>query len=63
MNLVDGSPKDTFVDIFKNLHANGHLTELYLTGTGIKNIDSKLRSVPPAWGVNSDGTQKLQCDS
>ena len=44
--------------IFKNLHENGNLTELYLKGTGIKNIDSKLRNVAPTW---ENG--KLTCDS
>ena len=56
VNLVDKSATDTFVNIFKDLHSSGNLKELYLKGTGIKNIDSKLRNISPAWTA-------LQCDS
>ena len=63
VDLATGNGTDTFVDIFKNLHQSGHLTELYLTGTGIKNIRQRLES-GGSWGLLSDNkTQKLQCDS
>ena len=57
VNLATGDGTDDFVNIFKNLHTTGNLKELYLKGTGIKNIYDKL-NVEPAWGSN-----KLQCDS
>lgn len=57
MDLSNENAKDTFVDIFKNLHENGSLMELYLNGTGIKNIYEKLINVPPVWG-----NSKLLCD-
>ena len=57
VNLETGNGTDEFVNIFKNLHTTGVLKELYLRGTGIKNIYNKL-NVSPAWESN-----KLQCDS
>ena len=57
VDLATKNGRDEFVNIFKDLHSAGALTELYLKGTGIKNIYDKL-NVTPAWGSN-----KLQCDS
>ena len=57
VDLATGDGTEFFVNIFKNLHETGTLKELYLKGTGIKNIYNKL-NVSPAWESN-----KLQCDS
>ena len=57
VDLINSNGTDEFVNIFKNLHETGALKELYLKGTGIKNIYNKL-NVGPAWESN-----KLQCDS
>ena len=56
VNLADKSATEAFVNVFKTLHSSGKLKELYLKGTGITNIDSKLRNISPAWTA-------LQCDS
>ena len=63
MNLADKTGLDSFVDIFKTLHETGNLKELYLTGTGIKNIKAKLESTSIPWGNNSESKPALQCDS
>lgn len=47
---------DSFVNIFKNLHESGELNELYLNGTGIKNIKSKLENSGKVWtALSCDG--------
>ncbi len=63
VNLSNSTGSDFFVDIFKDLHTNGVLKELYLKGTGIENIKDRLESGSLEWGVNSDGESALQCDS
>lgn len=45
-----GVVKDSFIDIFKNLHVNGSLNSLYLSNTGLTGIYDKL-NVSPSWSV------------
>lgn len=50
INVGTGVVKDSFIDIFKNLHVNGSLNSLYLSNTGLTGIYDKL-NVSPSWSV------------
>ena len=50
INVGTGVVKDSFINIFKDLHVNGSLNSLYLSNTGLTGIYDKL-NVSPSWSV------------
>ena len=54
-NIANGEAKESFINIFKNLHVNHNLKELYLKGINLTNVKDRL-NVSPEW-------KKLECDS